>query len=502
MTRLLGLLVLLFPAALRAETVWETQEDDVTVVRITATPADAPSPLLKYRFELPPMEQVEGNAAVDYRRAFAEGGIGQVWRGARKEWPSSLDDGGQAGVEDWYSTEVPLSALPLEQLASASARFDDSVDGFARRGASRRRCDWELYIQDLTTPEVVSLLLPEFQELRSLSRAVALQTRFALAERRFQDAAELMRINYTMGRHAGNEPLLICSLIGMALCSTADQNALELIGAPGSPNLYWALTQLPTPLVPIRDAMVGELDLAARSLPILRVSADETKTYDEWNALWNRSVRSMVEMLPLIGAPDPPPLAVELLPTFVAAAGYAHAKARLAAWGYSAEQVEAMPVGQVLGLYTARVHREIIDRQLAAASVPFSVGRPLYAAAEKRLRNQGPLGSDPDHELLPMDSMLLPALGAARGAEVRLDRQIAALRVLEALRMHAAQNDGVLPGKLKEVTCVPIPLNPATGKAFEYKLVDAPQGPTAIVTLPNSDGVPGNWRYELTIVAE
>ncbi len=501
--KLVAALVLLSASVLHAETVWEMdKQNNVEVVRITATPADAPSPLLRYRFELPPIQRVEGNAAVDYRRAFAEGGIAEVWRNARKKWPSSLEDGGPAGVEDWYGTEIPLDALPLEKLAIASRGFDNSVDSFARRGASRRRCDWEMYTQDLDTTEMISLLLPEFQELRSLSRAVALQTRFALAERRFQDAVDLMRINYTMGRHAGKEPLLICSLIGMALCFTADQHALDLIGVPGSPNLYWALTQLPTPLVPIRDAMAGELDLAARSLPILQLSGDEQKTYDEWNALWSGSVRSLVTMLPMIsneGSGSGMQFAVDLLPAMLGAAGYTHAKSRLIAWGYDADEVVAMAVGQVLSLYTFRVHREIVDRELAAASVPYAVGRQLYDDAEQRLREQMPFGSDPDRELLPLNSSLLPAVGAARGSEARLDREIAAIRVLEALRMHAAQNDGALPETLDAVTCVPIPLNPATGEAFDYELADRNGKPTAVLTLPGLHGARGSLRYELSI---
>ena len=53
-------------------------------------------------------------------------------------------------------------------------------------------------------------------------------------------------------------------------------------------------------------------------------------------------------------------------------------------------------------------------------------------------------------------------------AQTRLDRRIATLRIVEALRMHAHANGGELPKSLDLVRIVPIPLDPATGKAFEY----------------------------------
>jgi hypothetical protein len=52
---------------------------------------------------------------------------------------------------------------------------------------------------------------------------------------------------------------------------------------------------------------------------------------------------------------------------------------------------------------------------------------------------------------------------------LRLDRRIAALRCVEALRMYAADK-GRWPAKLDDVTAVPIPLDPATGKPFDYRV--------------------------------
>jgi hypothetical protein len=66
--------------------------------------------------------------------------------------------------------------------------------------------------------------------------------------------------------------------------------------------------------------------------------------------------------------------------------------------------------------------------------------------------------------------MLLPAMRALRTAEARMSQRIALLRTLEALRMHAAANAGKLPASLEQVTLVPIPVDPVSGKAFSYRL--------------------------------
>ena len=49
-----------------------------------------------------------------------------------------------------------------------------------------------------------------------------------------------------------------------------------------------------------------------------------------------------------------------------------------------------------------------------------------------------------------------------------IDRKVAMLRVVEALRLHAGRRR--LPQKLDQVTIVPIPVDPMYGKAFEYTL--------------------------------
>jgi len=65
-------------------------------------------------------------------------------------------------------------------------------------------------------------------------------------------------------------------------------------------------------------------------------------------------------------------------------------------------------------------------------------------------------------------SVLLPALGKTKFVEARTARQLAALRTIEALRAQLATT-GRLPAALAEITALPIPTNPVTGKPFGYR---------------------------------
>ena len=70
------------------------------------------------------------------------------------------------------------------------------------------------------------------------------------------------------------------------------------------------------------------------------------------------------------------------------------------------------------------------------------------------------------------------------------------LRAIEALRMHAAAHGGQLPDSLDQVTVVPVPLDPGTGKPFEYHRDGATA--TLVSRLPGEPRTPG-LRYRVTV---
>src|SRR4029079_8083986 len=92
---------------------------------------------------------------------------------------------------------------------------------------------------------------------------------------------------------------------------------------------------------------------------------------------------------------------------------------------------------------------------------------------------------------LPIANLFLPAVSNVLHAQVRAARNLAALQAIEAIRMHMAIT-GAAPASLGDISCVPVPPNPATGQPFPYKL-DSPAG-VATLDVPPSAALPA--RYE------
>ncbi len=66
---------------------------------------------------------------------------------------------------------------------------------------------------------------------------------------------------------------------------------------------------------------------------------------------------------------------------------------------------------------------------------------------------------------------MLPAVSKVFAYRAKIDRRIAALRCVEAVRLYAAAHDGKLPPSLDEIKDVPVPTDPVDGKPFGYRVV-------------------------------
>ena len=80
---------------------------------------------------------------------------------------------------------------------------------------------------------------------------------------------------------------------------------------------------------------------------------------------------------------------------------------------------------------------------------------------------------------VPLPEALEGLKQATRKAHIGLsntDREIAALRCVEAVRLYAAGHDGRLPKQLADIGEVPIPIDPSTGKALSYVVQEENRG--------------------------
>jgi hypothetical protein len=461
----------------------QTDEGQLTVFKMTVTPAPEPKPVLKHRLTLRELELQPGNAATHYGRAFPEGGIGETWKGMREEFGESL--------EDWYDLDIPLDKLPLDKARNAAIRLERFTENFIDVATRCRDCDWgHNIVLEMRGPEVYSFLLPEIQSMRLMSRALMLQARVAIADRDYDKAIDLLRMNYRMGGDVSRSPFIVSALVGIAICSGGNAHAVELIAAKDSPNLYWALAELPRPLVDLRSPVRLELSLYKLIFPVLDEPESANHTPDEWA---RQLAEALTSIAPLAGqGPQFNELGAQAALTGLSLVVYPQAKKRLVESGMSADAVERMPVGKVIAIDAAHEYRRLADEIEKWWYVPYSFARQRAPEAERAMWAGNKLDGGVGKVLA---ALLMPAMNAARNAEARLDWQRNAILTVEAIRMHAAEAGG-LPKTLDEIKVVPMPRNPATGKSYQYRV----EGETAVLELPFSDGFPGvAWRFEIKL---
>jgi len=434
-----------------------TGDREPEIKPLVVTSAAEPVPALRYSMWRGPSERKPGNAASFYYRALLlmqstprERGFGEL----QKEW-----------------MEAPLDAFPVAEAKEWLRQHRQSLDELAT-AVRRERCDWDLQVEQLRGPEIIAFLLPEVQEARELARVLQVEARTALAEGRFDDVLATLRDGYQLAVDINEAPFLINSLVGIAIASIMNERMLELIDESGSPNLYWAIASLPSPLIDMREALLHEMSAPRRYFPFLDAPESAEHSTEEWRRLIvDAYADTLLQSLASGGAYSH---IYEFQAATLVIRNYPEAKRRLIARGFAPDRVEQMPVGQVIAIEVGHeydyISQDIFKWLLLPSQDYGEIDKRLFAS-EERLRTEGYLAPFPQNrEILPVASLLMPAFGAAKRAERRLVRELAGLQVIEALRMHAAANDGRLPNSLDEVRIVPVPNDPFTGEPFGYRL--------------------------------
>jgi hypothetical protein len=425
------------------------------VKELAVVPAAAPVPVFKYRLIPLSSELNPGDAAPVYLR--------NRYEVVDRDWQAIEENAAK-----WL-------ALPLDQFPTVEAR--KFVDGWSRRlkqiefGTRRKTCDWNYTVPEEQV-EVFGVLMPDAAGMRNWSRLLALKARVEVAEGKFDDAVGTMETGIAFGRHVAEGPFLINQLVGIAIASVMLTTYDDLISRSGAPNLYWALTTLPRPLIGLRAGLEQEMKVVDFVVPELS-GLDRTRTDAEWSANLERLHARLVGLAKLVfdprmregpGDPSRPlPQPDEVIGPDLArftATVLPHARAYLRArQGLTAEEAEKRPPGRAIAEYLAGAIRERRDEV-------FRIGYLSYTEAVLLNRSKEAIAPDPAFRLF---EEFFPGMHGL-GAQARLDRRVAALRVVEAVRMYAAAHGGTLPESLESISEVPVPLDPVTGKPFGYHL--------------------------------
>ena len=344
--------------------------------------------------------------------------------------------------------------------------------------------------------DAIGMMLPDAQAHRELARALKLRVRADLAEDRFDAAIHGIRIGFQLGQRVGEGPSMIHMLVGLAITGVFTGEIDEFIRRPGAPNLYWALTTLPDPFIDPRAGLEGEARFFESILP----HADELDAGPVSAARANQILEEMFATFRRGGPTDDGGVGGLLgkfgLTTYVAL-HYPEAKVQLIALGRPAAVVEKMPAAQVVALRSVTVIRALYDDYVKCFHLPY----PRAVAEFARLRKQADEWKKQNEgdALLSVFLLTLPAIEKVHNAHARVGRRIAGVRAVEAVRLHAALNDGRVPGKLADITAVPVPTDPWTGKPFAYTA----DGTTFALFAPPPAGeqphTGNSFRYEVTV---
>jgi hypothetical protein len=377
---------------------------------------------------------------------------------------------------------APLKDLRLQELLNYGGSALRQADWAARLD----KPDWQILLK--LKIDGIGLLLPDLQQMRALASALKVRFRAEVALGRFDDALRSAKTMFALSRHCGEHPTLIGELVGIAIAAVTIGPLEEMLEQPGCPNLYWALTNLPNPMVDTALGMEGE-----RALIL-----GEFRDLDENNPMTEEQINKVVvyfdKLLALAnGAAKGKRLNFirEWLDARHKDADKVNAaRRRLIDYGLPSERVNRFPADQVLLLEQKLEFEVRRDEVMKYMKLPAWQYGPLTEQIK------------PDTKKSVWEKGLfdefVPALVKVRWAQTRLEQRIALLRHVEALRLYAAEHDGKLPQTLAEIA-VPLPDDPVTGKPFQYKL----EGTTAHVrgTPPKGQekNAGFNVHYEITV---
>jgi hypothetical protein len=428
-------------------------------VMLDLQPAAAPVPALKYQLLPEVAEMNPGNAVPAYLKCYAE--------------QNNFFFSKEAVEERERLRTCPLTDIKPGSLKGYGGHALRQADFAARL----EYADWNLLPQ--MREQGYMLLLPEVQQIRALATALFVRGRGQIVDRDYDGAVGTLKTIFAMSRHMGDHPTMISGLVGVAIAQIGCNLLEELVQQPGAPNLYWALTGLPTRLVDMRKAASAD-----------RAMWGYGKLFDKSRA-WTAddmpaTIQQLKEFASILEIPGEVKGEAEkwMQARATDAEWLTAARKGLTEAGYPADAVAKYPPQQVIVHHLLRKALLHNDERLKWVMVPYWQAETAVAELQK---------APPE-----IEDKLVWGLGfgvpKVMAAHARLEQRLAMLRIAEAVRLDAVKNGGKLVASLNDLS-VPVPVDPVSGKAFEYKV----NGITALLSGKEALPPSVHYRYEIRL---
>lgn len=452
--------------------------------KLRLTPAAEPTPALKHRFWVPPVERQPGDVKSHVDRVI----IMNLQHDQRQELSKEYE---QISTEIYGLQEVKAKLTDglLVQIREYLGKQAEVMKQL-HYALSLDTVHGDYALRDLRGNDVYTYNMANIQSLRNLARLLQLECQLAVAEGRYEDAIASLCDGYRVAELAlrSGEGTIVGQLVSIAIVGMVNSGAESMAQQANSPNLYWALASLPSEqLFSIRAAFEGESIAAIHALfpwDVKQPASSEAQAAQRLGELIKLAA-SVIN-----GNPQ------EFDETALS-------------------QHQALAALSVV-LFTDRARQELGEPQLGNCQavlewaqsdfirlrdeifkwmlLPVQERRVYGDRVESSMQFLG--GRIPDSPGMVLGGLILPAVQAADAAAQRTQRQHAFLITLEALRAYAAEHNGELPESLENLYPLPAWSDPTTGKPFTYRRTDPKQ---AVLITEKSIGLPNEFHIEMVV---
>jgi hypothetical protein len=497
---------------------------DVQYTKITITPQKFTSPLLKYRINVFPTEKEFGNAHPLYMEALAE--YKKVYNARMEDCLKSKEYHNLAPTKDTKKIEqLKFSYFPIYKMggnwdydiyvtADVEADLYRSLESAYEilEKASRR----SYYLPESYEFNGIFTKLSHLNDAGTLSKFLRSKANWEIRNGKLDNAIKTIKTGLALSDHIFNMRLQNFSVnffVAINIERIMKEELLLLVSQPDAPNLYPALTQLPSrqdaPLTAIYSEQITLFNLNRQTINM--------ETYDKLDELSPDECKNVVEQVAhsfyYFNRSD---IEIDEKDTSIAeekqnrsrriaaicAFSYVNAKERLLRRGVSIEKIESLTVYQVVAPYFLEEIKRVYD--LIFVNTTLKRGEPHYDF----------FGGDKEQELLDFTNpvsilldlcvksldanTLFRRLNMLSSSSLKENQDWDKIKIVEAIRYYAAIHNK-LPESLDDIKEVPVPKNsPMTGNPYRYHV----EGNSAFLDYAGRASRPNSLNSRLEIILD